>query len=1530
MAAARIAVLYLVFATLWIYASDRILAMFVEDMQWLEWLGTVKGVAYVVVTALLLYILLRNWSQKEDVKWSSQAIPGRNWLAVVSFFLIMVVPLLAYSVARVEGPRIRDQAFKNLSSIAQLKVDQIEQWLAERKGDAEVLMVSSGLIDDFDKWLRNHDPLAKDDINRRADALKRAYHYKVELLDPRNTALGIERQAMMSKALATHQVQMDGLHRDAAGQVWLDIMVPLIRQVAGKQEVVGALLLRAPAGNYLFPLVQKWPGPSSSAETLLVRRDGDTVEFLNELRHRHGTALTYRLPLNSPNLPAAEAIRTGKAQTFEGLDYRGVDVLSALRPVTGTDWFLVAKVDHDEIMRPLTTLVAWVSLVSFAAIIAMAIALAMLWRQQQRAHQLLSMTQTSEALKKSQGQLRTFVEQAPISIAMLDRNLNYLATSRRWIAEYGRGHSELIGRNHYEIHADIPDEWKKIHRDALAGAFLKNDDDLWIQADGSRHWLRWAVYPWTNETGETGGIIISAEDITEHKQAEEALRASEQRLSGLVNSAMDAIVAVDAKQKIVLFNPAAELMFGLSSSEVVGQPLDRLLPQSARDAHTEHIHAFGRTGVTSRSMKSLGTLHGLRTNGEAFPIEASISQIDLPSGKLFTVILRDITERIHAEEALRSSEAQFRAVFEASSVGMCQADPFSGRLLRVNRRFCEMTGYSEEELLNRPFSEITHPDDRAKNFEEFTRLVRGNVPEYRDEKRYVCKDGSIIWADITVNLIHDLNLKPLRTLAVIQDITERKQAEDELRASEERYRTLVEQGSDGIFVSDSQGHYIDVNTSGCRMLGYTRDELLGLSIADVIMPEEIPRIEHEVARFADNAVITSEWKFRRKDGSSFPGEVHGRQLPDGRLQAILHDITERKVAEQALLKSESDLNRAQAVGHIGSWRLDVTRNDLTWSAENHRIFGIPEGTPLTYETFLSTVYPDDRAYVDREWRAGLQGKSYDIEHRLLVNGKIKWVREKAELEFDEQGTLLGGFGTTQDVTGRKEAEQKLQLQLRLTKAITDCAADSIFVTDRQGRVTFVNAEVERAFGYTAEELIGKVLHDVIHHHHPDGRPYPFSECPNCQIYTSGDPVKHNEAVFFAKDGTLITVACSNAPLEIGSESIGAVLVAHDISTLKRSEEALLVADQRKNEFLALLAHELRNPMAVTATAAYLLQTKGLTDPEICRWATATITNQTELLKRLVDDLLDVERVGRGRVALLKTHLDLGRLIARVVKEREPLIERRKQHFRYSLPSRPVWVDGDPARLTQVITNLLDNASKFTPANGQIELSLNREESEAVIRVRDNGRGIPPQLLPHIFEIFTQGQVSIARDEGGLGLGLALVKGLVELHGGRATAASEGLNKGAEFTLRLPALANVEPATPDSIAPKELVTHKRRILIGEDNAIAAEGLKHVLQDAGHEVRLALDGAEALAAANEELPEIAIFDIGLPGMDGFKLARILRKLPGANQLLLIALTGYGQEKDRIESKEAGFDYHLTKPADLRQLLEIINNWSPAEHP
>jgi CheY-like chemotaxis protein len=390
--------------------------------------------------------------------------------------------------------------------------------------------------------------------------------------------------------------------------------------------------------------------------------------------------------------------------------------------------------------------------------------------------------------------------------------------------------------------------------------------------------------------------------------------------------------------------------------------------------------------------------------------------------------------------------------------------------------------------------------------------------------------------------------------------------------------------------------------------------------------------------------------------------------------------------------------------------------------------------------------------------------------------------------------------------------------------------------------------------------------------------------------------------------------------------VGAFGTTQDVTERKQAELALQEANQRKDEFLALLAHELRNPMAVTTTAVYLLQNKGLTDPETCRWAAATISSQTEHLKRLVDDLLDVARIGRGKMALQKAQLDLAQLITKVEQACRPLIDRRLQHFILSLPSSPLWIEADSARLIQIITNLLENAIKFTPANGRIELSLRSEGNQAVICVRDTGRGIAPELLPRIFDTFTQGEVALARDEGGLGLGLALVKNLVELHGGSVNAASEGSGKGAEFTVRLLALPDHPPPVPSIHTLEGPKAAKRRILIAEDNALAAEAMAQVLRHAGHLVRLAHDGAAALAAAKAELPEIALFDIGLPAMDGYALARSMRSLPDGRRVLLIALTGYGQAKDHDRSRLAGFDYHMVKPADIEQLLGIISAWKP----
>ena len=381
-------------------------------------------------------------------------------------------------------------------------------------------------------------------------------------------------------------------------------------------------------------------------------------------------------------------------------------------------------------------------------------------------------------------------------------------------------------------------------------------------------------------------------------------------------------------------------------------------------------------------------------------------------------------------------------------------------------------------------------------------------------------------------------------------------------------------------------------------------------------------------------------------------------------------------------------------------------------------------------------------------------------------------------------------------------------------------------------------------------------------------------------------------------------------------------VAARTAELSAAVRALEDADRRKDHFLAVMAHELRNPLAPIVTAAYLLKLKGPEDRDTVAWATEIIGRQAAQMQRLIDDLLDVSRVSQGKIALRRKCLSLSEAVMQAAEASRPKIEQRKLHFSLDLPAQPIWVDADAARMVQIVTNLLDNAAKFTAPGGSIDLAVGFEDGEAVIRVRDTGEGISPELLPHIFEAFTQAENSLARDGAGLGLGLSLVSRLVAMHGGWVNAASAGIGKGAEFEVRLPALKEAPAVRETAEAGHQVpAAHARRILIAEDNIAAAESLAGLLRHLGHAVTLAHDGAAALKAVGTEPPEVAILDIGLPEMDGYALARRLRELPGGDRALLVALTGYGTDADRLQARAAGFDHHLVKPADMRQLLALI---------
>jgi len=422
-------------------------------------------------------------------------------------------------------------------------------------------------------------------------------------------------------------------------------------------------------------------------------------------------------------------------------------------------------------------------------------------------------------------------------------------------------------------------------------------------------------------------------------------------------------------------------------------------------------------------------------------------------------------------------------------------------------------------------------------------------------------------------------------------------------------------------------------------------------------------------------------------------------------------------------------------------------------------------------------------------------------------------------------------------------------------------------------------------------------------------------------------------------------AAAICPLMAGDEARGALALLGDVSKFDASRLALIRevasrasiamenarlysavqdADRRKNEFLAMLAHELRNPLAPIRNAVHIMQGDDVA-PATLNWARDVIGRQADHMARLIDDLLDVSRIVQGKVTVKPEKLDLLALIERAVEASEPRAAGRDQEILLDLPGEPIELNGDAVRLAQVLSNLINNASKFSAANTRITLSARYENGQVRIAVRDEGAGIDPSFLPHIFDLFFQADQSLDRSQGGLGIGLTLVKHLVELHGGRVTAASEGAGKGTEVAVYLPADMKVMPikvagaTAPRVVAPR--APSPARILVVDDLVASAETLMTLLEMEGFEVKTANEGMAALKIAEDFKPDVVLLDIGLPGMNGFEVANRLRTQPESRDALLIALTGYGEAESRSKSEQAGFDFHMVKPADVNVLLAML---------
>ncbi|HKQ72714.1 MAG TPA: PAS domain S-box protein [Blastocatellia bacterium] len=977
-------------------------------------------------------------------------------------------------------------------------------------------------------------------------------------------------------------------------------------------------------------------------------------------------------------------------------------------------------------------------------------------------------------------------------------------------------------------------------------------------------------------------------------------------------------------------------------------------------------------------------------------------------------------ERVRAQEALRRSEERYRATFDNAAVGIAHVG-VDGRWLRFNDAVCAITGYAREELVTKTFPDITHPDDLDADWAQARQVLAGEIPTYSMEKRYLRKDGSIAWVCLTVSLLRDAAGAPQNFISIIEDIGERKLAEEALRESEERFRAIVSQATAGIVETDPTGQFIFANQRYCEITGYSESELRRLRMRDITHPDDLKANAAQLQRLAEGGPdFVLEKRYIRKDG----GEV--------------------------------------------------------------------------------------------------------------------WVNDSVSAVRDAAGLVRSIVAVTLDITKRRQAEMALAEALALNRTITDNTQSCLWMMDTQGRGTFANPASERVSGFKPEELIGQVLHEKVHHTHPDGTPFPIEECPLDNALPLQEAVVGYEDVFVHKDGHFYPVRCAGRPIIVNGEPIGTVIEVQDITEERRAtaererlleeerrhaqslqelnatsvainaatsveevvrlinekareltgarvaivnlihdgdwkrsrkvaslsgeyaawvdhdaqvtgegisslvarekrtmrmtqaeleshpawrgygaeagrppqlrgwmaaplldgggesigvvqlsdkwvdgeageftkaDEALLwqlaqvasvalenqqlyeqeqearqmaeQATRAKDEFLAVVSHELRSPLNAILGWNRLLRSQRGDDSQIAK-VTETVERSGKAQLRLIEDLLDTARIISGKMTLETQPVELVAVIAAALDAVRPAADSKGivivPDFTHEADQTSYQITGDPDRLQQVVWNMLSNAIKFTPEGGRVWVELRRRGPGVQIIVRDTGQGISPVLLPYVFDRFKQGDSSVSRRFGGLGLGLALVKHLVELHGGSVMVESPGEGQGATFTVSLPVRAVKGDVEVKSRAELETVVARSalhgsqpaslsgvRALVVEDEAGARELITLTLEQHGTLVTGVDSAAAALSALESQLEEgaarapfdVLISDIGMPGADGYELIRRVRSHADerVSGIRAVALTAYARSEDRLQALRAGFQMHVPKPVDEAELTTVI---------
>jgi PAS domain S-box-containing protein len=893
------------------------------------------------------------------------------------------------------------------------------------------------------------------------------------------------------------------------------------------------------------------------------------------------------------------------------------------------------------------------------------------------------------------------------------------------------------------------------------------------------------------------------------------------------------------------------------------------------------------------------------------------------------------SERKQPEVALRDIESSYRTLFENMLDGFayCQmlydehGQPNDFVYLAVNNAFGRLTGL--ENVIGKKVTQLIpgitelHPE----LFQAYGRVAAAGHPEkfeidFKPLDLCLCIS---VYCPMTGYFV-----------AVFDDITQRTRSDDALRTNEQRFRIMADGLPQMVWVTDAQAQLQFVNKTYYEFFGVTPEQITDPGWQPLMHSDDVAAYAGELSACTrDRRPFRAEVRARRFDGEwrCLESQAQARFSVSGEFLGMVgssSDITERKQTEEALAESQqftcsvlNDLFAFVGVMTADGTLIDVNRAPLEAA-------GIAASEVLGkkfWDCYWWSHSPEIQTQVRKacERAAGGEIVRYDVPVRM-AGDKRMWIDFQISPLRDTKGHITHLIPSAMDIAVRHATEDKLRASEARTLLATEATAVGIWEWDITTDTIRWDAQMFRLYGIALP---------------PDGlikysdwrdtllpEDLPETERILQDVLQSAGPIRCTFRIRRRDDGaTRLIESVQTVRTNAYGKTQWMVGTNLDVTERKTAEiqlqqlaAKLTDADRQKNEFLATLAHELRNPLAPIRNGLQLMK---LADgqPAKIEKARSMIERQMTQMVRLIDDLMEVSRISLGKLELRKERLSLALALNNAVETINPLVSEMGHQLTITLPEEALIVDADITRLTQVFANLLSNAAKYSGLGGQIQVQVERQHNDVVVTVKDNGIGIAADQLSTVFEMFTQLDMSLDKSHSGLGIGLTLVKRLVELHGGRVDAFSEGLGKGSEFVVRLPLVDEVSKPHESGAAAERSVKSSVRILVVDDNRDGADSLSAILQIMGNDTRTVYDGQAAVDTAVKFRPNVVLLDIGLPKLDGYEVCRRIRAQPGGERVVLIALTGWGQDEDRRRSHDAGFDHHLVKPVKPRDLMELI---------